>query len=160
MNWMKILNMSMSTPVVSNSSLINHLAKNEKLRFLIVGAYNTIFGYATFVALYFLLHDYLHYLVIVLLSHMIAVTNAFFMYRRIVFRAQAPLLPAFLRFNLSTVAAMLFGMAGMALLIEIFGIHPLLAQALVTCATVVVTYFLHRHYTFPASLRIKTDVAE
>lgn len=160
MNWKKILNMSMSTPVVSNSSLINHLAKNEKLRFLIVGAYNTAFGYAAFVGLYFLLHDYWHYLAISLLSYVIAITNSFILQRKIVFRAQDALLPSFLRFNLSTAAALLFSMAGMALLVEAFSINPLLAQALVTCTTVVISFLLHRYYTFPSSRGIKTDVAE
>lgn len=152
--------MSMSAPVVRDASLINRFAKNEKLRFLIVGAYNTAFGYATFVVLYFLLRDHWHYLAIALLSHVIAVTNAFIMHRKIVFRAQDALWSSFLRFNLSTVAAMLFSMAGMALLVEVFSIGPLFAQALMICATVVVTYFLHRHYTFPALPRIKTDIAE
>lgn len=126
---------------------------SEKLRFLIVGAYNTAFGYATFVLLYLWLHDRCHYLIIALLAHAVAVTNAFLLHRKIVFRAQDAIIPAFLRFNLSTAVALLFSLGAMALLVELFAMFPLVAQAFVTGAAVVVSYFLHRHYTFPVRRR-------
>lgn len=121
---------------------------NEKLRFLIVGAYNTTFGYVVFMIFYYILHEQIHYLAIALLSHMVAVTSAFVLHRKVVFRSQVGLLPSFLRFNLSTATALLFSLVGMFLLVDFLGVRPLYAQAFVTCVTVVISYVLHRYYTF------------
>jgi putative flippase GtrA len=120
----------------------------EKLRFLAVGVYNTAFGYLVFAVLYLWLHERLHYLIIAILAHTIAVASAFTMHRHIVFRSKDPLLPSFIRFNLSTAISLAFSLSGMALLVETFGTSPLVAQAIVTCLAVMISYLLHRHYTF------------
>ncbi|WP_310450979.1 GtrA family protein [Sulfuritalea sp.] len=121
---------------------------NEQTRFLLVGAYNTAFGYVAFVVLYQYLHEFLHYLVIATISHAIAVSNSFFMQRRLVFRDSGPIGPAFLRFNLATASSLILGLAGMALLVDGAGVPPLISQAVVTMVSVVVMYLAHRNYTF------------
>lgn len=122
--------------------------RSEKARFLIVGAYNTAFGYAAFVVLYLWLHDHLHYLLIATISHAAAVANSFFTQRRLVFRDTGPMLPAFLRFNLATSASLILSLAGIALLVDGVGLSPLPSQAIVTLVSVLAMYLTHRHYTF------------
>lgn len=121
---------------------------NEKIRFLIVGAYNTAFGYAAFAGLYLWLKESLHYLILVALAHLLAVVNAFLTQRRIVFNDRGPILTSFLRFNVATTLSLLFSLAGMTLLVEGVGINPLVGQAIVTIVSVIGIYLLHRHYTF------------
>ena len=121
---------------------------NERFRFLAVGAYNTVFGYVAFAVLYTWLHARMHYLVIAVVAHAIAVVNAFFAHRILVFRAQGNLLPDFVRFNITTLGSTVIGLAGLALLVDFGGIHPLLAQGLVLAVTVVITYVAHKLYTF------------
>ena len=121
---------------------------SERFRFLAVGAYNTVFGYAVFAVAYTFLHEQLHYLVIAVIGHVIAVINAFFAHRILVFRASGNMLPDFVRFNVTTIGAAAFGLAGLAILVDFGGIHPLLAQAVVLAVTVIITYIVHKRYTF------------
>jgi len=120
----------------------------EKARFLLVGAYNTAFGYGVFALLYLLLGSTIHYLAIATASHFLSVANSFFMHRHLVFHDRGPVLAAFLRFNLATAATLAFGLTTMALLVEGGGLSPLLGQAIVLALTTVGSYLLHRHFTF------------
>lgn len=121
---------------------------SERFRFLAVGAYNTLFGYVAFALLYAWLGNELHYLVVAVIAHFIAVINAFFAHRMLVFRAHGALLRDFLRFNVSTLGNLAAGLVLMALLVSLVGWHPLLAQALVIAVSVVASYFIHKLYTF------------
>lgn len=121
---------------------------NEKIRFLVVGAYNTAFGYAVFAGLYLWFKESLHYLILVAIAHLVAVVNAFLTQRRIVFNDRSPVLAAFLRFNVATTLSLLLSLTGMALLVDGIGINPLIGQAIVTILSVIGIYVLHRHYTF------------
>ncbi|MFH1871216.1 MAG: GtrA family protein [Pseudomonadota bacterium] len=121
---------------------------NEKIRFLVVGAYNTAFGYAAFAGLYLWFKESLHYLILVAVAHLFAVVNAFLTQRRIVFNDRSPMLAAFLRFNVATTLSLLLSLTGMALLVDGIGINPLIGQAIVTILSVIGIYVLHRHYTF------------
>lgn len=120
----------------------------ERFRFLAVGAYNTLFGYAAFALLYTWLHETMHYLMIAVIGHVIAVINAFFAHRILVFRARGNLLADFVRFNITTLGSTAIGLAGLAVLVDLGGIHPLLAQGIVLAVTVVITYVAHKLYTF------------
>ena len=121
---------------------------SEKFRFLAVGAYNTLFGYLAFAVLYTWLHERMHYLVIAVIGQVIAVINAFFAHRVLVFRARGNLVANFVRFNITTLASTVIGLAGLAVLVDFGGIRPLLAQGIVLAVTVVITYVAHKLYTF------------
>ncbi len=124
------------------------LWSSDKVRFLVVGSYNTLFGFVAFALLYAWLGDPLHYLVIATISHFIAVTNAYFSHRVLVFRAQGALLPAYLRFNVATLGTLVGGLTLMALLVDLGGFNPLLAQGVVVMVNAVFSYFTHKLYTF------------
>src|SRR5664280_130867 len=63
-----------------------YFRRREQLLYLVVGGWNTVFGYGIWAVLQFLLGNHLHYLVVVLISWPIAVLNAYVGYRYIVFR--------------------------------------------------------------------------
>lgn len=121
---------------------------NEKHRFLLAGIYNTGFGYASFAALYAMFGQSVHYLLLALAAHPIAVTNAFLTHRFFVFRSKGDFWPEYLRFNLTYVGTLLIGMTGLLLLVEIFKLHPLVAQVIIIAVTVCSSYFAHKHFTF------------
>lgn len=121
---------------------------NRKIRFLIVGGWNTVFGYLCFYVLYHLTADHLHYLVITALAHFINIIQAYVMHRGLVFRSAARIVDEFLRFNASYVATFVFGLLAMFLLVDGFGISPLLAQAIVILINVVLSYVLHSRVSF------------
>lgn len=121
---------------------------NSKLRFLVSGAWNTVFGYVAFSALYLALAPELHYLLIAAIAQAIAVTQAFLFHRHFVFRSTGPWLAEFLRYNLSVTGIFVFGLGGLSLLVEFGGLNPLLAQAVVIVLTVVLSFFIHRDFSF------------
>lgn len=129
-------------------SLLLRWRSNERLRFLIVGGWNTLFGYVAFLILYWLLHRRLHYLVIGVLSHLIAMINAFTCHRLWVFRSRGPLVAEFIRFNLAQLFVLGCALASLWVLVTFLQINPLVGQAFVTIGAVVVSYLTHRRFSF------------
>lgn len=121
---------------------------NEKTRYLLIGGYNTFFGYGVFAAMWMLWGQYFHYLVILMVSHAINVTNAFFGYRILVFRKKGDSWRDFARFNMVYLGAFIFNVLALPVLIEAINFHPLVAQALLVLVTVVASYLLHRRFSF------------
>ena len=120
----------------------------QQIRFLAAGAFNTGVGYALFSTLFLLFGQWVHYLLIGLAAHAIAVVNAFVVYRTLVFRSTERWHMSFIRFNLSQLVGLAFGMASLYTLVEFFGWSPLFAQAVVTLLSVVLNYLLHRYFSF------------
>jgi len=121
---------------------------SEKLRYLIIGGWNTLVGWGLFFALYALLGSRLNYLVIACMSHVVAVTNAFVCHRYLVFRSDAPWFLAYLRFNVTQLLGLLWGLAGLALLVQGAHLSPPMAQCIVLASGLVLTYLLHRRFSF------------
>ena len=121
---------------------------DERVRFVVVGGWNTAFGYLAFVVLYALLHDRLNYLVIGALAHALSVTNAFVCHRMLVFRSRDPWFAEFVRFNLAQAAVLACGLAGLWFLVSVLHVSPLIGQAIVTVLGVVLSYLAHRRFTF------------
>lgn len=121
---------------------------NEKHRFLLAGIYNTGFGYASFAALYAIFGQSVHYLLLALLAHPIAVTNAFLTHRFFVFRSRGNFWQEYLKFNVTYAGTLALGMTGLPLLVEVFHLHPLFAQIAIVAVTVCGSYVAHKHFTF------------
>lgn len=123
---------------------------DQRFRFLVVGAYNTAFGLLLFPILYLLLSPKLHYLVILVIAHAIAITNAFIAHRRLVFRTEGPILAQFLRYNVGALGALGFSAGGLILLVSRLGASPLVAQPFLMAVSIVLTYLWHARVTFRA----------
>jgi putative flippase GtrA len=122
--------------------------RNRPLRFLVIGAINTAFGYLSYVGLFLLLQNTWHYLSIAFLNHFVAVSFAYYMQRQVVFRSSMPWWPEFIKFNTSILMITGLGLAGLYLCVSVFNMHPLVGQAAVTCVSVVASYIAHRHFSF------------
>ena len=122
--------------------------RSEKMRFLLVGGYNTAFGYCFFVALIFLFGDQVHYLIILPISHLVSVSNAYFAYRLFVFPDATRGLKSYLRFHSVYLASLGFGMIALPLLVELAGLSPAFAQGILLAVIVVFSYFLHKQFSF------------
>lgn len=121
---------------------------NDKVRYLLIGAFNTFFGYSVFAALWLLWGQTFHYIVVLAISHIIVVTSAFFCYRIWVFRKKGGIGGDFVRFNMVYLGAFIFNILVLPVLVEGMHFHPLVAQALVVVVTVVASYLLHRRFSF------------
>jgi len=121
---------------------------SAKFRFLLIGAWNTLVGYAVFAGLYLLVGHWIGYLATAVGAHLLAVTQSFVAQRRLVFRSQGVWWKEYCRFHIAHLGSLLVGLALLSLLVELLHLQPLLAQALVTVLSVVLSYFLHQHFTF------------
>jgi len=128
--------------------LTQRWADDERFRFLVVGAYNTAFGFLLFPILYLLLQRRLHYLVILVITHAIAVANSFIAHRRFAFRAVGPVLPQLFRYKVGYVGALALSIGGMYLLVSRLGLSPLLAQPILMVLSIVLTYLWHSRVSF------------
>lgn len=120
----------------------------EFARYLFVGGWNTAFGMLSYAILYHLLGGRVHYLVLLIPSNILAVTNAFFCYRIIVFRSKGNILLEYLRCYLVYGGMMLVGAALMWLLVGKLKLPPPLANCVSIAATTVVSFFAHRNFSF------------
>jgi putative flippase GtrA len=92
--------------------------------------------------------EQINYLAILVLTHFIAVINAFVGHKFLTFRAKGHLIADFLRFNMAYFGVLGFSLLGLPMLVEVFHFHPLASQAMLVLISVVGTYLLHKRVTF------------
>ena len=121
----------------------------KRQAFLIVGGLNTAIGTAWFVLFLWLLpNGVVGYLGALGCAHALAVLCAFVLYRRFVFRVKGHVWRDLGRFELVNLSTLAFNFAALPVLVEGLGWPPLLAQLVVTSATVVYSWFAHRGFSF------------
>jgi putative flippase GtrA len=125
-----------------------YFRRREMLLYLVVGGWNTIFGYGVWALMQYLLGDHLHYLVVVLLAWPIAVLNAYLGYRYIVFRSRGPILTELPRFSLVYVATLVVNLVLLPIALMVLPFNIYVVQALLTCMVVVCSYLAHKYFSF------------
>lgn len=118
--------------------------------YLVVGGWNTVFGVGLYGLAYGLLRDRIHYLVLLILCNVVAITNAYAGYKLVVFRTRGNWRREYLRFCGVYGVAMLLGMLLVALCVQVFHMHPAWANALTTAVTVAISFIGHKHVSFVA----------
>jgi len=113
-----------------------------------VGGWNTVFGYGEWALLQFLLHDDLPYLVILVLAWPLAVLNAYYCYRRFVFRSTGSMRRELPRFSLVYVAILLGSLVALPFLLATLGLNIYVTQAGYTLAVVALSYLAHKFFSF------------
>ena len=130
--------------------LVRWLISDERVRFLIVGAFNTFFGYGLFVAFELLVGKHTSYFISLYGSFIIAATVAFLLHRHFTYRVTGTgnILIDFLRFQGVNFVALGVNTLVLPLLVEVAGINVLVAQALIVIITTLVSYFGHKFFSF------------
>jgi putative flippase GtrA len=122
--------------------------RDQGVRYLLVGAWNTLFGYGVFALLQLTLGDDVHYLILLTVAQVVATLNAFIGYRLLVFKVSGTVLRDLARFSTVYIAAFAVNVVTLPLLVEVAGLPVLLAQALLVGATVIASFFAHRNFSF------------
>ena len=126
------------------------LLGNERVRFVLVGGVNTVLQFGLFALFDLGDRSIVRYLVSLYASYLVAIIVAFFLHRRFTFRAADSGNPIvdFFRFTSVYVVSLLINTALLPLLVETAHLSPLLAQAIVTVFTTLVSYFGHKYFSF------------
>jgi putative flippase GtrA len=135
--------------------MLKNLWNNQKIRYLIIGGYNTAFGYGCFALLWWIFDTKLHYIILLTISHILSVINAYLGYRLLVFKTKGKWLKEFIKFNLVYLGSFAINLLALPILIENFKLHPLFAQALIIGTTVITSYVLHNKVTFKKQPELK-----
>lgn len=130
------------------------------MRFLIVGASNTLFAYGLFALLTYLLtprieSPYVAAMTASALGTMVCITVSFVCHKLFVFKTRGNFLKEYLRAFVVYGSTSLVGFILLPLLMAALNLFvtprtavPYLAGAILTAGTVVVSFFGHKQYTF------------
>ena len=129
----------------------------ELLRYLLIGGFNTAFGYGLFALLNWAftgMGSY-GYLYAAVLANPISITVAFLGYKWFVFRTRGNYLLEWIRCMGVYSGTMVVGVAGLAVLVPILRRvlgnpvqAPYLAAAIMTCVTVLLSFWGHKSFSF------------
>ncbi len=121
---------------------------DQKIRYLIVGGWNTLFGYGVFAALYFWLGNSMSYLWILSISFVLSVANSYLGYKIFVFKTKGNIVRESLRVYLVYGVSFIFNLMMLPFLVEIIHLNMYMAQAFVTIVTIAGSYVLHKKFSF------------
>lgn len=124
------------------------LVKDQRVAFLIVGAINTVVGTGWFVLFELTIGPRTHYMVSLACAHVAAVLCAFVLYRRFVFRVRGHVMLDLARFELVNLASLGVNAVALPFLVEVVGLVAIPAQLVVTSATMLISFFGHRGFSF------------
>jgi putative flippase GtrA len=121
---------------------------SEKLRYLLVGGWNTVFGYLTGVTFFLMLSQHLNIILIAIISNIIAITMSFITYKILVFKTSGRWFTEYLKCYLVYGINALIGVFFLWLFVDRYSINIWLAQGAIIVLTVMFSYLLHKRFTF------------
>ena len=131
-----------------------------KFRFLVVGVWNTIFGFLAFILLYKLSSNifrinYFAYTSAQILGTILAIINAFIFHKYITFKSEAKgknLIIEFFKFSTTYIVLALISLAIMPFFVEILKIKPIPSSICLNTLVVFTSYFGHSRFSFKRKL--------
>jgi putative flippase GtrA len=142
------------------SRLASHVPPGQFLRYLLVGGWNTLFGYAAFATLVALFVPRINhgYILAFLLSNLISITVAYFAYKFFVFRTQGNYLKEWLKcltvYGVGIIPGLILLPILVAALHYIFHLDrsgPYVAGAVLLAFSTIYNFIGHRRFSFRSS---------
>ena len=139
------------------ASLIEIASKHRlKARFVVIGAWNTIFGYLVFVFLdaalsHVLRARYAAYMTAMVLANVISIANAYAFHKHITFKSKVRgrgIVGEFFRFCTTYLVTFGLNLVLLPTLVEICHFRPRVAGALAIPACTIVSYLGHSRFSF------------
>ncbi len=150
------------SPVGWTAKLASHIPPGQLLRYLVVGAWNTLFGYGCYAALTALLDPVIPhgYIVASLVAAPINISVSFLGYKWFVFKTKGNYLREWLRVILVYSSSILIGTACLPVLVFVIRHYsrwdrgaPYIAGALLMGGTVVYSFLAHKKFSFRTEKR-------
>ena len=132
------------------------LTHQTKVRFVLVGLWNTLFGYLVFVGLDYLFNlffspRYVAYMSAAVLSNILAIINAYIFHKHITFQSPVRgkgILIEFARFFSTYLFSTILGLILLPVSVEVLGVEPRISAALLIPVTTVISYIGHSRFSF------------
>jgi len=136
-------------------NLVLALARRPEIRYLVFGGLNTAFSYGLFAVALLLLHAAEvpgDYAIAITFSWVVSNLTSFLLQRRFVFRGTGHPFREFVKFTSVTLGSFLANLAMSWFSASVLGfdsaVEKLVSQLIVTVILVVVTYVLHKTFSF------------
>ena len=140
------------------SKIWNLWNSDDRIRFLVVGGWNTVFGYSVYVFSYLIYSPILpeiffSYTLAMITSQVVSLFHNFFTHKNFTFRSSATkansLRSEFFRFASAYFTLYIVSLILLPILVELVGLHPLPAGIVI----IIVVYlfggfFVHKNYSF------------
>jgi putative flippase GtrA len=134
--------------------ILSYLA-DQKVRYIIAGGWNALFGFALFTTAWVLFGKHIHYLILTIIVNEIATINSFISQRYFVFgSSHHGIVVELLRFHLVHLSALLGITIQMWVFVDYCHIHPILAVSGALILTTLCSYFAHKYFTFKSKVGI------
>ena len=127
-----------------------------KTRFLIVGIWNTVFGYMVFFVLDTLFENifikrHFAYMLAMVLGHIIATINAFIFHKYVTFRSEVKgwgIIAEYFRFFFTYIITFTLSLILLPFFVEIVHLHPRIAAVIIILICTVISYIGHSRFSF------------
>lgn len=120
----------------------------DKFLYLVVGGWNTLFTYISFVVLFYFLNAHLYPSVILVLGYLLASINGFIGFRYIVFGPAGHPLMEYLKYQVVYLPLLIGNMILLPLLLEHTSLNAYVIEALYGILSVVLGYVGNKYFTF------------
>jgi putative flippase GtrA len=124
------------------------MLNNEKIRYLLVGCFNTLAGYSIGVGIYAALKNNFDIVLIGLIANFFSISVSFLTYKIIVFKTKGMWLSEYMKSFMIYGGIALVGIFFLWLFVAQIKISIWIAQALVIGVTVIFSYKGHSRFTF------------
>ncbi len=133
-----------------SQKLIYLIKSNEtKVRFLLTGVLNSLFGLIMFPFFYYFLEEYkLHYLIILTISQFVCIIFAYFTNKFLVFKTKGNYIPELLKFFTFHLSHFIINLMALPILVEFFQFEPVMAQIFFAITVIITSYFWQSRITF------------
>lgn len=121
---------------------------SRKIRYLLAGGWNTLFGYSISTSFYYLFSKYVHIIVLLVIANILAISMAFLTYKLFVFKTKGNWWREYIRSYLVYGGTALMGIAVLWYMVDFAAIPFWIAQGAVIIATVILSYIGHARFTF------------
>lgn len=123
---------------------------SKPLRFLVVGAWNFIFGYGVFAGLYWTLHGVWRDWVIAAAASVLGITMSFLTHRFVTYRSHGCWWREYLRFYVVYGGQSLANVFLVWLFVTRLGLNAYAVGFAITVALTAASYWAHKNYSFKA----------
>ncbi|MCM0582913.1 GtrA family protein [Weissella diestrammenae] len=123
--------------------------RDERVRFLAVGGFNTVFGFVLFALFERLLKNlsggYMYALVI---AQVISLFVAYWMHRTLTFKVKGHFWRDLFRFTMVNAVGYGINLVALPLFVNLLHMEPLIAQFIILLVTTVISYVGHKMFSF------------
>lgn len=119
---------------------------NQKVRFVLVGGFNTVFAYMVFALLFALIG--MPYLWALIVQYFITINVSVLTMRYYVFKSEGDFWSEFCKAWSVYIFMFAFNSLSLGFLVEICRLNELVAQALYLIVSTILTYILHKYFSF------------